>query len=239
MILLSDIFRQLEHGELNQFSMSGEIDGSEGIQPGDWPILIDHINLALTNMHTRLALSEREVTIQLYEELSFYRLDSKYAQSNGSSVEDPKYIVDTVERPFQDNVLRIERVTDELGTELAINDETSEGSVYLVDYKTLQVSTPSDEITYFIAFRANHPTLDRCTATPQDIEVCIPEYCLEPLMFYVASRLYGRSGSEVQKANSLELMQRYEFAILELERRSVLSNLPNKINHKLGDRGWV
>ena len=76
---LQDIFDKLTFGELSQIGVSGN---GTGISQEDYPKLISHVNLGLTDLYTKFPLREREVVIQQYDEISFYELDITHAQSN-------------------------------------------------------------------------------------------------------------------------------------------------------------
>lgn len=239
MILLEELFNDLQYGELAQFSVSGDIDDPmTGISPADYPAMISHLNKALTAIHTRLPLRDRELTLQLFEELSFYVLSSEYAVSNIESLEPIKYIIDMAERPFIDDVLGITAVYDESGCRLPLNDDNDCNSLYLNNYRTLQVPNPSSDNTLFLTYRANHPKIEP-TADPATTEIDIPDYCIEPVLFYIASRMYARSNDQGAAARSIEMVQKYELFCTEIERRNVLNNYNNNTNLKLEKRGFV
>lgn len=239
MILLEELFNDLQYGELSQFSVTGDIDDPmTGISPADYPAVISHLNKALTAIHTRLPLRDRELTLQLVEELSFYVLSSEYAVSNDESTEPIKYIIDTDDRPFIDDVLGITAVYDESGCKLPLNDDNDCNSLFLNNYRTLQVPNPSDEETLFLTYRSNHPKIEP-DADPSTTEIDIPDYCIEPVLFYIASRMYARSNDQGAAARSIEMVQKYELFCTEIERRNVLNNYNNNTNVKLERRGFV
>lgn len=239
MILLQELFQDLQYGELSQFAVTGDIDEPmTGITAQDYPAIVSHLNKALTAIHTRLPLRDRELTLQLYETLSFYELSSDYALSNDTSLEPIKYIIDTPERPFIDDVLGITAVYDELGCPIPLNDENNCDSYWLNNYRTLQVVNPADENTVFLTYRANHPKIEP-NADPATTEIDIPDYCIEPVLFYVASRMYSRSNDAGAVSRSLEMMQKYEAYCQEIERLNVLNNYNNNTNLKLEQRGFV
>ena len=53
-MLLSDIFEQLTMGEVSQLSLGGTNEG--GVLPQDYPKIVPHINLALTEIYKRFNL---------------------------------------------------------------------------------------------------------------------------------------------------------------------------------------
>ena len=239
MILLEELLNDLQYGELSQFSVTGDIDDPmTGITSGDYPAIISHLNKALTAIHTRLPIRDREVTIQTVDELSFYELSSDYAVTNTESLQPIKYIIDTPDRPFQNDILSITAVFDEYDCEYALNDEHDCSSIWIQNYRTLQIPNPADEFALFISYRANHPKIEP-DADPAKTEIDIPDYCIEPILFYIASRMYARSNDQGAAARSIEMVQKYELFCTELERRNVLNNYSNTTNLKLEKRGFV
>lgn len=235
---LSEVFEMLQYGELANLSLSGDIDEPTGIREEDYPVLISHINLALTDLHTKFNLKEREVTIQQYEGISYYELDSKYAQSNTTSMEPIKYISDSEYEPFVDDVIRINAAFNEIGCELPINDENDCTSIFLNSYKRIQIPKPEPENAIVLTYRANHPKLS--VSTPDlDTEVEVPAYCVEALLSYVASRVHTQRTSQEAQGLAVNLMAKYNLICQQLEEKNVLHNSPSNTNFKLGERGWV
>lgn len=239
MILLQELFQDLQYGELSQFTITGDIDEPmTGITAQDYPAIVSHLNKALTALHTRLPLRDREVTVQLNDALAFYKLSSEYALTNTGSTEPIKYIIDSEERPFIDDVLGVTAIYDELGCEIPLNDENNCNSYWLNDHRTLQVVYPSSDNAIFVTYRANHPKIEP-TDDPTTTEIDIPDFCIEPVLFYIASRMYARSNDAGAVSRSLEMMQKYEAYCQEIERRNVLNNYNNNTNLKLEERGFV
>ena len=102
---LQEIFNQLMVGELSQISIGGSEAGE--ISRANYPRLVPHITLGLTALYKRFTLKEGEVTIRLLPGISKYSIDS-----NGDTV----FVSDPTEEDFADDLLKIERVTDAMGT---------------------------------------------------------------------------------------------------------------------------
>lgn len=235
---LSEVFEMLQYGELANVSVSGNIDEEVDIRTEDYPLLISHINLALTDLHTKFNLKEKEVVIQQYADIPYYELDSKYAVTNTESSEEIKYIVDNVYSPFIDDVLRINAAFDEKGCELPINDENQCNSIFLNSYKRIQVPYPNPENAIWLTYRANHEKLSM--SNPDlDADVNIPAYCVEALLSYVASRVHSQRTAQDAQGLSVNLMAKYQMICDQIEEKNVLHNSPSNTNFKLGERGWV
>jgi len=235
---LSEFFELLEYGELANLSISGGIDDPKGIREQDYPVLITHLNLALSDIHTKFNLIEREVAVQQYDPIVFYTLSSKYAQTNTASTETYKYIADTASNPFTDDLIRVNAVFDEGGKELPMNDETQASSVFLCSYNVIQIPFSSSANAIFIMYRANHAKLD--ASTPDlDAEISVPTYCVEALLSYVASRVHSQRTSPEAQATAVNLLSKYNMLCDQIELRNVLSTTTNNTNLKLGENRWV
>lgn len=235
---LSEVFEMLQYGELANVSISGNIDEEVGIRAEDYPLLISHINLALTDLHTRFNLKEKEVVIQQYEDIPYYELDSKYAVSNTESTEEVKYIEDSAYSPFIDDVLRINAAFDECGQELPINDENQCNSIFLNSYKRIQIPYPNPDNAIWLTYRANHEKLSM--SNPDlNADVNVPAYCVEALLSYVASRVHSQRTAQDAQGLSVNLMAKYQMICDQIEEKNVLHNSPSNTNFKLGERGWV
>ncbi len=235
---LYEIFELLEYGELANVSLSGNIDQTKGIREQDYPVLISHINLALTDLHTKFNLKEREVAVQQYDPIVYYTLDTKYAQTNTESTEPYKYIADTAANPFLDDIIRVNAVFDEGGNELPINDENQTSSVFLSSYNVLQIPFPVGTNAVFVMYRANHPKLS--SKEPDlEAEVELPAYCVEALLSYVSSRVHGQRTSQEAQATSVNLMSKYNMLCDQIELRNVLNTATDNQNLKLGENKWV
>lgn len=235
---LSEVFEMLQYGELANISISGNIDEEVGIRTEDYPLLISHINLALTDLHTKFNLKEKSAVIQQYEGIAYYELDVKYAESNIESTEPIKYISDSVYDPFIGDVLRINAAFDELGNELPINDENQYNSIFLNSYKRIQIPYPNPENTLWLTYRSNHEKLSM--GNPDlNADINIPAYCVEALLSYVASRVHSQRTAQEAQGLSVNLMAKYQMICDQIEEKNVLHNSPSNTNFKLGERGWV
>lgn len=267
MTTLKDIFENLAYGELQQAAvgllLAQDIGPQSDIINMDDPEYIErarnedkvvrHVNMALTALHTRFWLASREVIIQQYDHIQQYWLDKKYAQTNNLSTEPLRYIMDSIFDPFQDDCLKIEEVHDEGGETLFLNDLTEPWSVFTPTYNSIQVPYPMWCNTLVAHYRANHPKVslykdvligpfqaktDKSQKLrPEEVEIFIPEGFMEPLLFYVAHRVFGALNVD-NNAEGNNYLQKYEASCQRLE-QSGLQITPHYGNEKLDKAGWV
>ena len=232
---LIDIFNQLTYGELFQLAVGGA--DASGILPEDYPQIMTHINLALLEMYKRFPLKINEVTVQQYEQLTTYYLDSRYAESNLESTEEIKYITDSVYKPFQDDVLRIEQIYDECGAELFVNDTSKYWSVYVTEFNAIHVPLPDSNNAMDVSYRAAPVKLPLTGFDPETLDVALPLSHLEPFLLYIAARYYaGMPGTEAVKGAGY--MAKYEMACQRIIQLNLVPT-DNTANTKLERTGWV
>ncbi len=243
MITLNEIFEDLAYGELAQLFVGGE---GTGVPTAEYPKIISATNLALTALYSRFPLNEKQLDIQQYENIAIYHLDIKYAQSNADSDEPIKYILDTVERPFLDDVIRITAAFNEVGEEVPLNDENAinstdglDNSWFTPSYDSVQIPYPvSTNICSFV-YRAKHVKIPLTTTDANLVEVEVPESLREALLTYIGARVYSSRGSESALGLSQVLFAKYESICLEVEQRNLLLNGSSATNIKLEINGWV
>lgn len=235
---LSEVFNYLESGELGNIALGvPDVDSVIGeIRPEHWPKLIAHTNLALTALYTRFWLSSKEEIIQLFPHIQQYWLDRKYAQTNTLSPESYRYIMDSVFMPFQDDVLKIEEIHNEGGEIVYLNDLTQPWSVFTPTYNSIQIPYPMWCNSLVIHYRANHPQIPLDTDKPNQVELQIPHGFLEPLLFYIAHRVFASMNVD-NDGESNNYLQKYENSCKQLESKG-LHITPNYSNLRLDQNGW-
>ena len=239
-MFLSDLFEQLTIGEMSQLNLGGA-HNNQGIQPQDYPKVIPHINLALIELYKRFDLKKREVFIQQYDHINTYYLRSKYSKTVGT--ESTLYIEDTAFNPFLDDVLRIEKVIDEDGKELYVNQEDSahyetEYSVYTPEFDAIQIPYPSDDNQCIVTYRAAQPKIASTITDPTVVEVNIPLALLEGFLLYVGGRVNMNRGTELSLNEGQLFMSFFEKSMKKVENLN-LKNSTDTLNHKLDINGWA
>ena len=254
-MFLSEILNQLTYGELNQLSLAGS--QTSGFLPQDLIRVIPSINLGLTELHKRFGLKSNEVVVQQYDNVTKYELSSKHAVSNKPDVSIPVvppvpilpdyyyYIEDSIFEPFKDDVLRIEKVINEIGETLYLNQDepsiessTKYWSVHTPSYNVVQVPYPEKENQMIVTYRADHYKIPINGIDPDKTEVYIPHTLLESLLLYIAARIHLSRGTEISLAEGNAYMTKFEASILKVTELNLI-NTNDTENSKFFARGWV
>lgn len=239
-MFFSEFIEHLQYSELSQVAVT---NNGTATDPDQYTKIASYTNLGLTALHTRFPLREEETFVQQYDAITDYYLRTKFS-TNGGSAEPIKYILDTVENPFLDNVIKIERVYNELGEEEVLNDEHSvdlnnlPNSLYTPGFDCLQISSPVSTNTTIVIYRAKHDKLIVNASTDiTTIELNIPESMVEILTSFVAARVLGPRGPEgLAEANNY--IAKYELLASNIERFGLLNRVNNQKDF-IKDDGWV
>ena len=238
-MLLSAILDQLAKGELSTLANEYDEHTSGALDYGSHESVIPHINLGLTALHTRFPLRKGKVIVQQFEAVSTYYLELDYAASTNSNVTDPThYIADTNVSPFLSNILRIEKVIDELGELLPLNDPSEDTSLWMPQFNALEVPFPSDNVTMTVHFRANHPEVTNDDFDPETTKVLLPQAYLNCLLLFVAARVHASVPSLEGTNNGAMYEAKYERACMEIEHKGMVHK-DESPQTKFSSRGFV
>lgn len=233
---LSEFFHNLATTDLADSHFANSKEGK--IVQRHIPAMITHTRYALDTLYTRFPLHEKEVAIRMIAGMSHYKLHSDYAEFNTGSEAYPKYIVDSPFEPFKDDILRIERVYDEVGNELPFNDDAICCAVKTVAYDTIQVINAVESNVLFAIYRASHEYIPS-DANPDEVHLAVPQSHMEALSYYVASRAYGSMSSPVATNKGAEYLQKFENACDLIEKYNLSNNSESNTNTKPYYGGWI
>ena len=236
---LSEVFTQLTYGELSQLSLGGASEGT--INSSNYKQVVQHVNLGLLALYKRFPLKEGRVAFNLQAGKFTYPLDTR---------DDVVFLESAISDEFTDNILKIERVYTEKGFELALNDSADPLSCFTPSNTVLRVapaivaaSADLPELlrtaTLSVVYRAMHPIITVTTGfSPSRVELELPYTHLEPLLYFVASRVNNPIGmsNEFHAGNSYAA--KYEKACQELEMVNLRVDQGSQ-NTRLERAGWV
>lgn len=224
-----DIINDLHYGELNSHGMF-----MTALTEQDKQKLIAHANIALTALYTRFPLLTRELTIIQMEGKTAYELTSKHAITDKTHVGYDKYIIDSVEFPFNNDLVRVLSAYDEEGNEIRINDSTACPVITTPAYNVIEVPIPVDTNALFLIYQAKHPII-----VDQDSQVYIPEQFRPALLAYIAHRVYSGGTAQEHVMLSNQMYQKYELICIQNREYGVDNSFEGDRNIKPCLGGWV
>lgn len=246
------LIQALQDSELSQVYTTGETP--DDLQPKEARQLIRSLDLGMSALYSRFRLKDGRVTLRHDVGIENYELDRDFAESNDTSLELTKYLID-LDSPYQDDAIRLEEVLGEDGDPLPLNDGDYEapwhmpelGKVYVTE--TLRTPTPlslwvpSDkelgDLT--VLYRARHAEVDvdAAVADLDSVEVELPQEYWQALFYYVASRVYSpmyRAG-EMHEGNNWAA--RYEQECQRLEMNYLVVASDDRDGDTFRRAGWV
>ena len=226
-MVLSDVLDYLKYGELSQIGISDySIDENR-------KRVISNINLGLTEIYKRLELKQSEVIIQQYPQIGTYHLLDKYTQTKGSSY--INYIMDSPHDEFYEStVITIQQLFTEDREEVPINDDDRVYSVFIPTPNSIQIPYAEEENAFSIIYLAKPKNIELDAEDSTYIE--LPDYLVEALLVYVASRVTMTVNSET--SDTANYFAKFEGIINNIKMQGLV-NKENFSNFKLINNGWV
>lgn len=242
---LQNIYDQLRRGELSQLSIGGENQGV--INEKNHLVVLGAVNLGLANLHSRFNLKEGNLKLILVPGVYNYTLKSAFALDNAESTEAVRYI----EGVFSDDLAKVEAVYTEEGHEIPLNTKaklacstpnthTLRVPVSIVD-QDIDLHTNLKTNALDVVYRALHPEIvpdEYLGLEIEEVEVELPYPYLEPLLYFVASRLHHPAGMVGDFQMGASYSAKYEQACQRLE-NSNLQTDKGAENNKFIRNGWL
>jgi len=242
-MLLSDLFNQLTYGELSQIKLGGA--GASGITKENQLQMLGHVNSGLTELHTRFNLKEGTLKIVLDPTLDTYVLSKRYASSNRESRQPIKYIQDSSMAPFEDTVLKIERVFDDEGKELELNTGNQRINPLSRAIRTPTLNTlvvPPALVSSFLTviYRANHPRIvkEDNSFDPTEVEIDLAPQYENPLLLYIASRVFNPIGLNQEFHDGNNYWAKFEAACAQIGNKGLELNQTQEVD-RVERNGWA
>ena len=213
---LAQMLQRLAQGPVGDLKIGGDRTGT--IPNEAIPEMVAKAQTALTELHTRFALSLKTLTIEVVSGVFLYPLRKEFAQSSGST-EIHKFIQDSAERPYTGDLISVEHVLDAQRCELPLNKRHDCTSWFLVAYDTLSMDYPVTGDTYFVSYRADHAPLDPA-GNLEAQQIRIPAALEEAFLAKLGYEVFCTQTGENAIAKAAELRAKYELACAEIEARN-------------------
>lgn len=229
---LNDLFNMLAYGELSNHHMASAGDGTLAL--AKQPQIVHYANEALVRLYTKFILKEKDCIVELQEGITIYRLTPEYSTTGfDSSVVDAPYIRDTVDAPFQDDVLKVLAVYSNHGGHRPLNDSNNCWSVNTPTVKTLQVNFARTAEVLAVSYQARHPTLD---GTNQEIE--LPTTLLGALTAFIAYKVYFNMNTPESQAISQGHLAMFNNICADTTEADALNLSISGVNTRFNLGGW-
>lgn len=233
---LEECLKRLARGKLSNLAVAqnGEIRDEAKKK------VIDAVNEAITRLYTSFVIKEKSLVVEVYEGRTEYELtsDHSFLKWDPDSIYSPFdfYIRDTKEYPFEDDILQIMEVWDDLDRLRPLNDPDSPLAVFTPrpNWISLYFSTQGRVLN--IVYRAKHKLLTEDNLT-EKIE--LPTNLLGALLSYTAYLIHEDMNGENAVQNSQKYFAEYQTIVNEVIQNGTIT--PDKLvsDKKFTRRGWV
>lgn len=233
---LGDVFKRLSYGPLSNLAISNEGDGT--IIAGKKPAIIQHLNDALLRLHSRFVLSEKEVIIEQREVTTNYLINVKNAVSNlDSDPANPAYVIDTEADPYKNDLIKVMGVYDSTTTQLPLNNDTNQRSVFTPQPNVLQVPEPIEGEPLYVIYQATHVPI--AANAVDTVEINIPLVLEDALLAYIAYLVFDGMNGQDHTLKAQEYLNKYDTLCGEVIEQDLVSTSLSFTNTKFDDRGFV
>jgi hypothetical protein len=144
------------------------------------------------------------------------------------------YVQDSVAYPFNDDLLLIVAIYDEEGSEIALNDENDQYSLFTVGHNVISHPYPDSANAITVLYKCIAPKIPLDSADTVDID--IPLQFVEALLNYVSYRTFA--AINMNSAETINYYAKFE-ASCALINNVGLWHKDNPTNKKLENNGWV
>lgn len=237
MITLQELFDTLAYGELSNLAVGNSPLNT--INEATYPKIVSHINLGLLDLYKRFHLRQGEVKVHQYPGITTYNLRAEHIGVVGT-MDDELYLEVDASNAFQDDVLKVTQVFNSIGDELPLNNAVDSLSVFTPSFDVLKTPLYDPLEIISVIYRARYPKI--VVAAPFDpstFQLHIPDYIVEPLLFYVASRVFkGMITTEGEVNPNTSNTYQYELACKKIEMFSLPADV-NDTRDRFTANGWV
>jgi len=235
-MLLSTIYSHLAYGELRQLPVSDKDNGT--IFVATYPEVISYINLALVDLHTRFNILEKSFILRQYDHITDYTISYDFALTNPADPgETYRYIRDTENDLFDDDVLKITKIVDEDGVSVPLNDENNSYSLFTPSHDILEIPTPQEANELGVIYRAYPAEIPLDDVAPGSYIVDIGRNFLAPILSFVGHRAHislPKGDGAIASAS----FNRYEALCKHIKDHGTTTS-DRTTNSKLTDRGFA
>jgi len=229
-MLLTDIFSNITTLDSANTNLA---DPTGVLATEHYPKVINAINRALIEIYSQFPVKEKMLTVQLFAHISEYMLTTEYADTNTDSTQPYRYIMDTSFDPYDNEVLKIQTITNEEGTELALNQANDSYSLYTPSYNVVQHPYPTNENAIFVTYHALPKTIPM-DVVPATYDVDIPGHVLNLFLIFVAHKVL----TSINPKEAAFKLNEYMNLLISTKNLGLFVK-ENSSNEKFEANGWV
>lgn len=233
---LAELYRRLASSKLKTLHMADQENST--IREESRGTVVTVLNEALTYLHSRFVLIEKQVFVLAQAGITMYPLTKENALSSNPLSTDTLtyYIRDTAANPFDDDLIRVLHVFNKDG-EKVLGDVDGNDSIFLPQENTLHIPKPISMGLMSVHYQADHPRILVGGALSQVIN--IPRSLENALLSFIAFQVF----SSMEGDNMLAIASKREAEVERdctlVEDRALAGTAKQSSSVKFNERGWV
>ena len=239
MVLLKDIFDLLATGELSNIKLNKMASGEIGEE--DYPAIVGHINLGLMELYKRFNLRQAYLNLHILPGTDTYYLRPSKV-SLVENMDDRTYIERGAGCDDDFAVLKVVQVYNADGVLQKLNDMRAALRIISVTQDTLHIAPiESAEVLTLMYQTSPVKIVIEDDFDPEETFIDIPQAIIEPLLYYVASRVFqpiGANSSTPDADKSAVYMNQYEMACAKIGQYGLDTQI-NDARQGFQEGGWV
>lgn len=236
MIKLDSLFKSLALSVLNNTSVV--TDNKLNVEPDKQEYILEFINEAVTRLHSRFILKTNTLYLEMREGRTNYPLLARYSYMNYDPAESEyPFIRDTPSHPFEEDVIKVLEVYDNLGRRRRLNDSNDPTGLFTPRPDTLQCIRPKHCEILSISYQARHPVIQLDEGNKQEIDV--PDTLLPAVKYWVGYSYYTGLNTAETAGKASEYLQMYEAICKEVEDYDLANGSDCTTNGLFEKRGWL
>ncbi len=240
MIILQDVFDTLAHGELSNIFLRNNTHAT--LEESQYKRVVSHINMGLMELYKRFNLRESSLTLHTHKDVTTYYLRANRVGDLYEMGSEHYILSQDTDVCVEGDLLEIIEILDSDGVIMPFNDKSQKNPIKTLAFDILQLTPadPADILT--VNYKAGHPKIDvSYNFDPTDIELELPPVLLEPLLAYVAFRVYkpmGANSSAEDADKSIAYQRDYELSCQKIDTFG-LDMQQNNTSENFERNGWA
>lgn len=240
MIPLKDLFTLLATGEFSNLSLSKDRSGN--IEERDYEKIITNLNLGVVELFKRFKLQDGEINLHADPSVLIYYLRNANVTPL-ATISTTQYLETPLGYPGALNLIEITGITDTDGNDVRLNNRFAIPTIRQLAFDTLKITDLEAKQIFVIHYQSFPPqiVLDK-DFDLANVTLDIPQTVLEPLLYYVAARVYKPIGSNSSGGNASQdesFMQKYELACQKIETFGLEIDDCDRDLDRFSGEGWV
>ena len=239
MILLQEIFDTLANGEFSHIKLGNSLQGT--IAESDYPKIVSAVNLGLLDLHKRFPLRKGEFIVHQHAAVTDYYLRPEHA-ATVAEMDDEYYIALGEDESFTSDFIKVNSLWEADGTIVPLNDGTNKATGgFTPSFDLLRMIPRVPPIPVHVEYQARYPKIVITESfDPEKVELNVPDFLLEPLLYFVASRVFrgiASKAAEGETTSSVTYHTLYRTACLEIQQGGLITT-DDDSGQQFSNNGW-